>query len=135
MIQRSQGRQVVSHIRKDLKIEFPGVKFSVKKQSIDSISINWTNGPTEKEVRRIIVKYSSDFVEIKYIFTDRHYSDVMKRKAVEMIIRKFGRYLDGEEITLERFNKGELYHVGQVYFRHGQGVQGEIKATLENMKE
>ncbi len=44
-------------IRKVLKIAFPGVKFSVTSKNYDSVRINWTNGPTQKEVNR----YTTDF--------------------------------------------------------------------------
>ena len=45
-------------MRKVLKIAFPGIKFSVKKRSGgNSITIEWENGPTLKQVQA----YTNDF--------------------------------------------------------------------------
>jgi len=49
-------------VRKALKREFPGVKFSVRSKTYAggaSISIHWTDGPTEKAVRGITDSYAS----------------------------------------------------------------------------
>ncbi|MCZ4061005.1 hypothetical protein O3W44_20845 [Pantoea sp. LMR881] len=145
--------QVTSNIRKELKARFPGVKFSVRKRSYDSVSINWMDGPTEEEVKAVTDKYKDSYFYgmqdmsiscaspfnriyggVGYIFTDRDYSDGMKQKAVDIIAKKYGGSLEGEEITLSRFNTGELYRVGRDYFWHSQGVQGEINRTLAEIK-
>jgi len=145
--------QVTSNIRKELKARFPGVKFSVRKRSYDSVSINWMDGPTEEEVKAVTDKYKDSYFDgmqdmsvscaspfnriyggVGYVFTDRHYSDGMKQKAVDIIAKKYGGSLEGEEITLSRFNTGELYRVGRDYFWHSQGVQGEINRTLAEIK-
>jgi len=47
-------------IRKDLKAEFPGVKFSVRSKSYSggsSIRIEWRDGPTEEQVKPIQWRY------------------------------------------------------------------------------
>lgn len=145
--------QVTSNIRKELKARFAGVKFSVRKRSYDSVSVNWMDGPTEEEVKAVTDKYKDSYFDgmqdmsvscaspfnriyggVGYIFTDRDYSDGMKEKAVNMIAKKYGGSLEGEEITLARFNSGDLYRVGRDYFWHNQGVQGEINRTLEGIK-
>ncbi|MGC0802664.1 LPD29 domain-containing protein [Pantoea agglomerans] len=145
--------QVTSNIRKELKEKFPGVKFSVRKRSYDSVSVNWTDGPTEEEVKTVTDKYKDSYFDgmqdmsvscaspfnriyggVGYVFTDRDYSDGMKQKAVDLIAKKYGRSLEGEEITLARFNAGELYRVGRDYFWHSQGIQGEINRTLSELK-
>ena len=48
---------VAKHIRKELSIEFPGQKFSVRKESYSTINIEWNDGPTRDEVERIIGKH------------------------------------------------------------------------------
>ncbi|WP_187484978.1 LPD29 domain-containing protein [Pantoea agglomerans] len=145
--------QVTSNIRKELNEKFPGVKFSVRKRSYDSVSVNWTDGPTEEEVKTVTDKYKDSYFDgmqdmsvscassfnriyggVGYVFTDRDYSDGMKQKAVDLIAKKYGRSLEGEEITLARFNAGELYRVGRDYFWHSQGIQGEINRTLSELK-
>jgi len=145
--------QVTSNIRKELKARFAGVKFSVRKRSYDSVSVIWMDGPTEEEVKAVTDKYKDSYFDgmqdmsvscvspfnriyggVGYVFTDRDYSDGMKEKAVNMVAKKYGGSLEGEEITLARFNSGDLYRVGRDYFWHNQGVQGEINRTLEGIK-
>lgn len=48
---------VAKHIRKDLSIEFPGQKFSVRKTDYSTIHIEWNDGPTRNEVEQIIGKH------------------------------------------------------------------------------
>lgn len=151
---RSGVVQVTTNIRKELKVNFLGVKFSVRKRGYDSVSINWFDGPTEDEVRTVTDKYRDSYFDsmqdmsisvaspfnriyggVSYLFTDRDYSDEMKEKAVVAIAKKYGGSLDGEEITLAKFNSGELHRVGRDSFWHHQGVQGEINRKLAEMKK
>ncbi|MBE5253084.1 MULTISPECIES: LPD29 domain-containing protein [Mixta] len=145
--------QVTSNIRRELKAKFPGIKFSVRKRSYDSVSVIWTDGPTEEEVKSVTDKYKDSYFDpmqdmsvssaspfnrifggVGYVFTDRNYSDAMKQKAVDTIAKKYGSSLEGEEITLARFKSGELYRVGRDCFWHSQGVHGEINRILSEMK-
>ena len=48
---------VAKHIRKELSIEFPGQKFSVRKENYSTIYVSWNDGPTRDEVERIIGKH------------------------------------------------------------------------------
>ena len=48
---------VAKHIRKELAIEFPGQKFSVRKENYSTIYVSWNDGPTRDEVERIIGKH------------------------------------------------------------------------------
>lgn len=141
--------QVTGNIRKELKAKFPGVKFSVRKRSYDSVSVNWTDGPTEEQIKEITLKYrdsyfdgmqdmsvscSSPFNEIYggvgYVFVDRDYSDAMKQQAIGILKIKYDHLLDGEEISVARYNSGELWRIRPDYFGHGQGIQGEINKIL-----
>jgi hypothetical protein len=48
------------NIKKELLRTFPGVKFSVRSDCFsggNSIDVSWTDGPTEKEVEKVIGKY------------------------------------------------------------------------------
>lgn len=145
--------QVTSNIRRELKAKFPGIKFSVRKRSYDSVSVIWTDGPTEEEVKSVTDKYKDSYFDpmqdmavssaspfnrifggVGYIFTDRNYSDAMKQKAVDTIAKKYGSSLEGEKITLARFKSGELYRIGRDCFWHSQGVHGEINRMLSEMK-
>lgn len=48
---------VAKHIRKELSIEFPGQKFSVRKTDYSTIHIEWNDGPTRNEVEQVIGKH------------------------------------------------------------------------------
>lgn len=141
--------QVTGNIRRELKAKFPGVKFSVRKRSYDSVSVNWTDGPTEEQIKEVTAKYrdsyfdgmqdmsvscSSPFNEIYggvgYVFVDRDYSDAMKKRAIGILKIKYDHLLDGEEISISRFNAGELYRIRPDYFGHDHGIQGEINKIL-----
>ncbi|MFJ7315450.1 LPD29 domain-containing protein [Pseudomonas sp. NPDC098747] len=47
---RYSGVLAAKNIRKMLKRAFPAVNFSVRKASYGSLTIEWTDGPTEKEI-------------------------------------------------------------------------------------
>ena len=46
-------------IRKDLKANFPGVKFSVRSRRGSAINIDYTNGPAEVDVKAVAEKYEA----------------------------------------------------------------------------
>ena len=51
-------------IRKVLRESFPGVKFSVRGKSYaggGSTNINWTNGPNEKQVERLVSAFEGSY--------------------------------------------------------------------------
>ncbi len=141
--------QVTGNIRRELKAKFPGVKFSVRKRSYDSVSVNWTDGPTEEQVKEITVKYrdsyfdsmqdmsvscSSSFNEVYggvgYVFIDRDYSDAMKQQAIGILKIKYDHLLSDEDVTVARYNSGDLYRIRPDYFGHGYGIHGEINKIL-----
>lgn len=141
--------QVTGNIRKELKAKFPGVKFSVRKRSYDSVSVNWTDGPTEDQIKEITLKYRDSYFDdmqdmsvsclspfneiyggVGYVFVDRDYSDAMKQQAIGILKIKYDHLLDGEDVSVARYNSGELYRIRPDYFGHGHGIQGEINKIL-----
>jgi hypothetical protein len=100
-----------ANLRKELKLAFPGIKFSVRSDSFsggDSIDVAWTDGPTTKEVDRIANKYSAGsfdgmedlynyestawttvFGDAKYVHTQRHYSAPTLQDAVNRVCSEF----------------------------------------------
>ncbi|WP_350262692.1 LPD29 domain-containing protein (plasmid) [Pantoea sp. BJ2] len=141
--------QVTGNIRKELKAKFPGVKFSVRKRSYDSVSVNWTDGPTEEQVKEITSKYRDSYFDgmqdmsvscssafnqvyggVGYVFTDRDYSDAMKQQAIGILKIKYDHLLANEDVSVARFNSGDLYRIRPDYFGHGYGIQGEINKIL-----
>ncbi len=87
-------------IRSDLKVAFPGVKFSVRSHSC-SINVTWTNGPTQKQVAEITWKYTNGTFDgmidcyeyandgrpggADYVFCQREYSDEAKATALQCL--------------------------------------------------
>jgi hypothetical protein len=88
------AKTAIKNVRKELKTEFPNVKFSVKRRDCNVIDISWTDGPTSKMVEEISGKYedhesdwSGDFRDYnpsvfnrlfggaKYVFENRHMND------------------------------------------------------------
>lgn len=136
--------QVASNIRKELKAAFSGVKFSVRKNHYDRVDVSWTDGPTDDAVKTIVGKYKEGYFNgmediyeyhespfnkvyggVRYVFTDRGFSDALTEKAIALFIEKFKSRFN-TDITLERYKKGELWSVGHGEFWHCHGVQGEI---------
>ena len=97
-------------IRKALKAEFPGIKFSVRSSSYaggSSINVDWIDGPTTKQVKAIVDRYQgSDFdgmIDMKtsrgpievdgelvkimadFVFTNRHYSPNVYAAAARVL--------------------------------------------------
>ena len=141
--------QVTGNIRKELKAKFPGVKFSVRKRSYDSVSVNWTDGPTEDQIKEITLKYRDSYFDdmqdmsvsclspfneiygvVGYVFVELDYSVAMKQKAIGILKIKYDHLLDGEDVSVARYNSGELYRIRPDYFGHGHGIQGEINKIL-----
>ena len=135
--------QVTANIRKELKAAYPGVKFSVRVRHTDSVTVIWTDGPKEDDIKTIVGKYRlghfnsmEDIYEycetpfnkvyggVSYLFTNREFSDVLTEKAIQEFNDKFGDRF--ENINMERYKKGELWHVGFSDFRLGYGVGSEI---------
>lgn len=50
---------VAKNIRKDLARNFPGVKFSVRRERYSGVNIEWTDGPTEEEVKAVAGKHQN----------------------------------------------------------------------------
>lgn len=91
------------NIRTELKRNFPGVKFSVRKESYDCYRIGWCDGPTTEQVDAIVGKYktgtfdaytdyhgsednpfSVQFGGVDYIFTNKEVTDEGRKKVREM---------------------------------------------------
>ena len=104
----AQGQQVAAlNIRKELKVAFPGIKFSVRRKD-DTINIEWQDGPTRAQVEKIAGKYErgsfnimSDIYEnnyaefnekhgdTKYLFMNRTHSPNSLKIAGQMIAKKY----------------------------------------------
>ena len=63
---RTDAVLVAKHIRKELSMEFPGQKFSVRKTDYSTIHIEWTDGPTRDEVEQIARKHQRMCVQDRW---------------------------------------------------------------------
>jgi glyceraldehyde-3-phosphate dehydrogenase/erythrose-4-phosphate dehydrogenase len=57
---KTEAAQAATEIRKELKLKFPGFKFSVRSSNFsmgNSVDIDWTDGPTTEQVDAIVDKY------------------------------------------------------------------------------
>lgn len=102
-------------IREILKVEFPGIKFSVRSKMYSggsSIDIGWTDGPTAKQVsaytgmfegatfdgmidlKSYVTITNEDGEEIHYgadfVFENREYSDALTQKVAERAAHYYG---------------------------------------------
>ena len=114
---RYDYKEAVTNLKKLLKYEFPGVKFSVKRryQNSDSVNISWTDGPTEEAVENVAVQFkgvtfnayddSTDilttdfntlFGSLDYIFTEREYSEEVSKAEEAKIIEDYPILADGK---------------------------------------
>lgn len=55
----SPSRVAAENIRRELKTAFPSVKFAVKKDGYNAVTVKWTNGPTTAMVEAITGKYKA----------------------------------------------------------------------------
>ena len=101
-------------IRKELKAEFPGIKFSVKSESYaggNSVSIKWEDGVTTKEVDAVVNKYQygsfngmediyentnnrDDIPQVKYVMTERTISDETRAILMPHAEKFYNEYPD-----------------------------------------
>jgi hypothetical protein len=102
--------QTAQAIRQELKVKFPGTKFTVRSSSFsmgDDVSIGWLNGPTTREVEKITNKYQEgsfdgmqdmyeynnsrdDIPQVKYVMTSREISEEIRENTAQEIAKKFG---------------------------------------------
>lgn len=104
----SDGREVAKNVRLHLKHVFPKVKFSVK-SDFNSINVEWTDGPTDKEVSAVVslfkmpCKFGADdyydysltefnrvYGGVRYLFTKRIRSEALTTLAKKYISARYG---------------------------------------------
>ncbi|MBK0035512.1 hypothetical protein IBT47_24845 [Erwinia sp. S43] len=148
--EQSGANQVTKNIRKELKSQFPGVKFSVRKNHYDSITVSWTDGPTEENVKSVTEKYRDSFFDssqdmsvscrsafnvvyggVGYISLKREFTDAILDKALSGIHKKYGTEFEGVKIDKKNYKSGALYRTGQALFWHSQGFDGEIRRVMK----
>lgn len=133
---RTRYKTASGNLRELLKKEFPGVKFSVRKDgSGDTVNITWTDGPTRKMVDEIAGQFegrrfngmedceeivTSDFTDLfgslGYIFTERGYSEsVMERERMK-VIEDYPLLADGKDHNRNEFESIKASEAGINYW-------------------
>lgn len=135
--------RAAKNLRKELRLTFPGVKFSVTSDRFsggDSVSIRWTLGPSGEEVRKITDKYESGTFDA---MTDcGGYDHSAYGNAVEAILGRARFVSESREVPSdieEQIARGlcALQHVEYVgpYTRHlcGEGDTYDIRDHVNQL--
>lgn len=119
---------IQKNLRTLLKKRFPGVKFRVTKDSYDSRSVSWVDGPVASEVKKVtgifeegyfngmedIYEYKPSpfnrvFGGCKYVFERREHSDEAIEKAIDAVWEKYHLMFEGhDKPTIEMYHSGGL---------------------------
>ncbi|BAP87822.1 uncharacterized protein E1O_06910 [Burkholderiales bacterium GJ-E10] len=146
-------------IRKSLKEAFAGIKFSVRSSVYSggsSISVRWTDGPSEEQVRGVVghlcggyfdgsidyagsVYHMQEGKEIRlendHLFFNRDHSDAAIEAAIRAVFERFqGNFRDAGigMPTVEDFRAGRLWNTQLPGLHHNgrQSVQADIFQAL-----
>ena len=104
----NERHQVAKNLRSELKKHFKGVKFSVRNSDHSAFNINWTDGPTSRQVEAVTNKFRSGsfdsmqdmyeyhrcpfttiFGSARYIFCNRENSPEAITKAIAQLQEKY----------------------------------------------
>lgn len=127
-------------IRETLKIEFPGVKFSVKKTRGGSVQIEWTDGPTWERVQSVAGFYAGahfdsmqDLKEyrshqneggerihygIDYVLPHRNHSAAFWQRMIDWAMATFAFDEDPQFYVVETSYGGNHYAYAQQRAQH-----------------
>lgn len=128
---RYSGVLAAKNIRQVLKRAFPAVKFSVRKTSFGSLAIEWTDGPTEKDVENAAgdfkggyfcghediykhqrTPWNEVFGAAEYISERRNHSAGLIERVISEVFADLSVSLEGiERPSVEQFESGSLYTV------------------------
>lgn len=134
------------NLRKILKVQFPGVKFSVTISRFsggDSMSVRWTDGPTSDRVEKFSDLFSggifngqddsytysrAPFAELfgnaKYITTNRDYSDALVSKVIAELAEY---YAPAAAPTVEDYKAGRAWNVSPI---NGGGYRDDWQSLI-----
>lgn len=116
-----------ANIRKLLKKQFKGVKFSVRKDGYSAINVSWTDGPTVAQVKEVTQRFERGsfngmtdsydykrspwcqvFGGVDYVFESRELSDEHKARAIDALWKRYPANLAGiDKPTPEALRAGE----------------------------
>ncbi|MFP3709724.1 LPD29 domain-containing protein [Paraburkholderia sp. SIMBA_009] len=145
------GKLAAANMRIELKLAFPGVKFSVRKSQYGSVSVQWTDGPTTAQVDAVCLKYKAGhfngmediyendikpwhevFGGVDYLNTSREESPALIAKAIDAVYAEYaGNLVDIPKPTPELFKRGALFCVNVPGL--SRDLQYHICAQLRDM--
>jgi hypothetical protein len=142
--------ETAKKIRKELKVNFPGIKFSVRSQTYSggsSVNVHWEDAPITEQVEAIINKFKSgsfngmeDIYEstgyvfegkkyngAKYIFAKRELSDEYRQQITDYLNANYEGVNENSWEYHTLFNRAEKEMI--------QSNQPEEVETVEEVKE
>lgn len=150
-----RSEQAPKNIRKDLKKHFPGVKFSVRTSRSSSVTVSWTDGPTDAQVEAVVNRYKAGsfdgmtdcyefhrspfgdvFGSVQYVSTRREESEELKAYAIAEAFRRYAVDLQGVEVpSVEEYKRGNLYLTPVCCgVRNVRDLQGLIRSIAYNTR-
>ena len=127
-------KQVTSKILQNLKRSFARTKFTVKSDSFaggDAVVIEWTDGPTEAQVKAVIGELAEFFTYQQY---KRAYSPAARAVIAEQVKSLYeGLDVDDSQAVFDKLNCLPSVLIA----KHGERItfQDEFIFTLERLKE
>lgn len=153
----SSSKVAAKNMRIELKKAYPSVKFSVRMggRGSSAINVTWTDGPTDKQVEEIVLKYKEgsfngmdDIYEYNkenvwpdvfggssYVFTRREYSDELVAEAISAVFERYKVNFERAGIAkppVKAYQNGALNRVQDPARHHYgyQSVQSDIDEWL-----
>lgn len=139
---------VAKNVRKDLRLNFGKFTFSVRKSGSSNISVEWTDGPQETQVKTLLQKFRNgsfnsmeDYYEfsespfhqiyggVQYINLKRHLTDSVIEKAIKKVIDENYPDWNGEIPTVNDYREGKLVGIERDKFTFG--LSHEIRKAAE----
>jgi hypothetical protein len=138
-----------SEIKKELKVAFKNVKFSVRSDNFaggNSVDITWTDGPTTEKVKNIVGKRQyghfdgmidlyelsnvrKDITQAKYVMPKREISFAFACKLAEIIKENRGVEIEikhtnyGYEVVNDQWSDIYLCWTSQLIYRESVNVE------------
>lgn len=108
----STHAEAAKSVKTELKKAFPNVKFKVSSKTYssgNSLRASWVDGPTTKEVNKIMDKYQyghfdgmtdcydmtncrNDIPQVKYVFVDREISEPVNESVFQMLQQSYNLF-------------------------------------------
>lgn len=112
--QSSDKHQIKKNVLADLQKNFPGIKFSMRKDGYDTYYISWTDGPGEKQVKEITDKFndhSFDYTGDYYDYTPDNFTKVFGGIKFIFLSREFtGKEKIKEDLKVINPERFESFH-------------------------